>query len=280
MQSCPYEGEPGVCADVAGRRTYGEYLRLSQLLAAQVPQSDPSVHDEFLFIVHHQICELWLKLLIHEIRAGMAALEVDDLPRCMKALARGRLIQKQLTGMWEVLDSMTPTDFAAFRPVLGQASGLQSHQYRTLEVLLGTRLASRAGVFRHDVDAYAALRADLEAPSLWDQVLRLLGRRGFCLPVRVLERDFSQPYTPASEVLDVVRNIYKSPGVNQDLVELFERLVDAEEEFQVWRFKHLRTVNRFIGERAGTGGSSGGEFLKKTLELSFFPELYQVRSEL
>lgn len=278
MQPNQRDLEAGIQTDFSDRLSYGGYLQLDRLLATQQPLSDPPQHDETLFIIQHQVSELWLKQLIHELRAAIGFVRRDELEPCFKILARVKLIQQQLFNMWAVLETMTPSEYAEFRPVLGQSSGFQSHQYRTLEFLLGNKHKGQAEVFRYDPALYARIRADLEAPSLWDEFLAHLARRGFAIPADRLQRDFSQPYVASEGVVAVLKTIYQAPRAHWDAYEMAEKLVDVEEAFQLWRFRHMKTVERIIGFKHGTGGSSGVAFLKRALELTFFPELFQVRS--
>jgi len=272
--------EAGIQTDFTDRLSYGGYLRLDQLLAAQQPLSNPPHHDEMLFIVQHQVSELWLKQLIHELRAAVGHVARDELEPCFKILSRAKLIQQQLFNMWAVLETMTPSEYAEFRPVLGQSSGFQSYQYRTLEFLLGNKHAGQAEVFKYDPALYAQIQHDLHAPSLWDAFLQHLARQGFAVPADRLTRDFSQPYVASEGVVAVMKTIYQKPHDHWAAYEMAEKLVDVEEAFQLWRFRHMKTVERIIGFKQGTGGSSGVAFLKRALELTFFPELFQVRSVL
>ncbi|MEH6460840.1 tryptophan 2,3-dioxygenase [Chitinimonas sp. JJ19] len=272
--------EAGIQTDFTDRLSYGGYLRLDQLLAAQQPLSNPPHHDEMLFIVQHQVSELWLKQLIHELRAAIGHVAHDELEPCFKILSRAKLIQQQLFNMWAVLETMTPSEYAEFRPVLGQSSGFQSYQYRTLEFLLGNKHAGQAEVFKYDPALYAQIQHDLHAPSLWDAFLQHLARQGFAVPADRLTRDFSQPYVASEGVVAVMKAIYQKPHDHWAAYEMAEKLVDVEEAFQLWRFRHMKTVERIIGFKQGTGGSSGVAFLKRALELTFFPELFQVRSVL
>ena len=275
----PYrEIEDGVATDLAGRMTYAGYLDLDTLLAAQKPLSEH--HDELLFIVAHQVSELWLKLLVHELRSAIGLLKADDLAPAMKRLARIKHIERQLFEQWGVLATLTPIEYAQFRDVLGQASGFQSLQYRTVEFLLGNKTPGMTAVHRHDPAALASLEADLAAPSLWDEFLRHLARRGHAVPAYRVERDFSQPYVSDPGVVEVLRTIYAAPEEHWDDYEACEELVDVEENFQLWRFRHLKTVERVIGFKRGTGGSSGVGFLQRALDLTFFPELLAVRTEI
>lgn len=272
--------EAGIQTDFTDRLSYGGYLRLDQLLAAQQPLSNPPHHDEMLFIVQHQVSELWLKQLIHELRAAIGHVAHDEFEPCFKILSRAKLIQQQLFNMWAVLETMTPSEYAEFRPVLGQSSGFQSYQYRTLEFLLGNKHAGQAEVFKYDPALYAQIQHDLHAPSLWDAFLQYLARQGFAVPADRLTRDFSQPYVASEGVVAVMKTIYQKPHDHWAAYEMAEKLVDVEEAFQLWRFRHMKTVERIIGFKQGTGGSSGVAFLKRALELTFFPELFQVRSVL
>jgi tryptophan 2,3-dioxygenase len=270
--------EPGVTTDLTGRQTYAGYLQLDTLLAAQQPLSDH--HDEMLFIVAHHVTELWLKLLVHELRSAIALLAADDLPPALKRLARIKHIQRQLFEQWGVLETLTPVEYVQFRGVLGDASGFQSQAYRTVEFLLGNKTPAMIKVFRHDPVAQAQLAADLAAPSLYDVFLQLLARRGLPLPADRVERDWTQPYVASEQVVEALRLIYADTARWWDVYEAAEELVDVEESFQLWRFRHLKTVERVIGRKRGTGGSSGVSFLQRALDLTFFPELLSVRSEI
>ncbi len=270
--------EEGVTTDLAGEMTYGSYLALDRLLDAQHPVSDH--HDEMLFIVQHQVTELWMKLLIHELRSAIALIGADDLPPALKRLARVKHIQKQLFEQWSVLATLTPIEYAQFRGKLGHASGFQSLQYRTVEFLLGNKNPGMVRVFEHDPAGRDQLAADLAAPSLYDEFLRYLSRRGHDVPAECVERDWSQPYTFHPGVVEVFRQVYADPAHHWEAYETSEELVDVEESFQLWRFRHVKTVERVIGFKRGTGGSSGVAFLRKALELTFFPELLAVRTEI
>jgi len=270
--------EPGMDVDLAGRRTYGDYLKLDRLLSAQQPLSKE--HDELAFIIIHHVQELWLKLVAYEIEAAMAAIRVDHLPPAFKSLARVTRIQEQLIAAWDVLSTMTPADYLAFRGALGPASGFQSYQYRLVEFRLGAKDAEMLLAHRHDPVVHAKLSAALTEPSLYDEALRLLARRGHPVPKEVLDRDFSQPYVSNPRVRDIWLSIYRQSQEHFDLYELAEELVDVEDWFQQWRFRHMKTVERIIGHKPGTGGSSGVGYLKTALERSFFPELWEVRTYL
>jgi tryptophan 2,3-dioxygenase len=276
------ELEPGIVTDLSDRLTYGGYLRLDRLLAAQQPLTgagggEPR-HDEMLFIIQHQVSELWMKLMIHELKAAVAHVRRDALEPCFKILARVKLIQKQLFEQWAVLETLTPSEYEAFRPALGSSSGFQSAQYRAIEFLLGNKHAAMLDVFRHDPGAHAELSALLAAPSLYDEFLRHLARRGLPVPAACLDRDFTQPYVRHPELVPVVKTIYDDPERWWDAYDMCEKLVDVEEAFQLWRFRHMKTVERIIGHKPGTGGSSGVAFLKRALDHAFFPELIDVRT--
>jgi tryptophan 2,3-dioxygenase len=272
------EIEPGVTTDLAGELTYGRYLHLDQLLDAQHPVSPR--HDEMLFIIAHQVTELWLKLLIHELRSAMALFAADDLPPALKRLARIKHILHQMFEQWAVLETLTPVEYAQFRGQLGPASGFQSLQYRTVEFLLGNNNAGMLAVFAHDPSAHASLEADLAAPSLYDEFLRYLARSGHDVPPDVANRDWTNPYKASPAVVEVFRRIYAEPETQWQAYETAEELVDVEESFQLWRFRHMKTVERIIGYKKGTGGSSGVAFLRQALDLTFFPELLAVRTEI
>jgi len=274
--------EPGIVTDFRDRLSYAGYLRLDLLLAAQQPlsgrQGASPRHDEMLFIIQHQTSELWMKLLIHELKAAVRHVQADALAANFKILARVKLIQKQLFEQWAVLETLTPSEYDAFRPVLGSSSGFQSAQYRAIEFLLGNKNAATLEVFRHDRAALAELEALLRAPSLYDEFLRHLARRGLPVPRACLERDFTQPYARNVELVPVLKTIYDDPQRWWDAYDMCEKLVDVEEGFQLWRFRHLKTVERIIGHKPGTGGSSGVAFLKRALDHAFFPELIDVRT--
>jgi tryptophan 2,3-dioxygenase len=274
--------EPGIVTDLRDRLTYGGYLRLDRLLDAQQPLSGSERaaprHDEMLFIIQHQVSELWMKLMIHELRAAVAHVRADALEPCFKILARVKLIQKQLFEQWAVLETLTPSEYEAFRPALGTSSGFQSAQYRAIEFLLGNKNPALLDVFRHDAAAFAELEALLRAPSLYDEFLRHLARRGLAVPRASLERDVTQPYARNPDLVPVFRDIYSDPQRWWDAYDMCEKLVDVEEAFQLWRFRHMKTVERIIGYKPGTGGSSGVAFLRRALEHSFFPALIDVRT--
>jgi tryptophan 2,3-dioxygenase len=276
------ELEPGIVTDLKDRMSYAGYLRLDRVLAAQEPLSGRDGvtprHDEMLFIVQHQVAELWMKLMIHELEAAIAHVRADRLSQTFKILARVKLIQKQLFEMWAVLETLTPSEYDAFRPALGSSSGFQSAQYRAIEFLLGNKHRAMLDVFAHDEQAHARLASILVEPSLYDEFLRHLARRGLPVPAECIERDFTQPYVRNPALVPVFRIIYEDPRQWWDAYDMCEKLVDVEEAFQLWRFRHLKTVERIIGHKRGTGGSSGAGFLRQALEISFFPELIDVRT--
>ncbi len=272
--------ESDITVDLSNRLTYDGYLLLGRLLDAQRPLSEPPHHDEMLFIIQHQTSELWMKLLIHELEAAIARLRLDDLGPCLKILARVKHIQKQLFEQWAVLETLTPTEYMEFRHVLGPASGFQSIQYRLIEFLLGNKNAQMLPVFNHAPEQQARLRQALLAPSLYDEFLRHLARAGHAIPPECIERDWSEPHRHTPELIPMLKRIYENPDDFWSAYHLCEQLVDVEESFQLWRFRHMKTVERVIGFKRGTGGSSGVAFLKRALELTFFPELLEVRTVL
>jgi tryptophan 2,3-dioxygenase len=274
------EIEESVRTDLRGTMSYGDYLHLDGLLSAQHPRSRPEHHDELLFIVQHQTSELWLKLVLHELRAARRYLADDDLAPALKCLARVKNIQRTLTEQWSVLATLTPHEYAQFRGALGDASGFQSHQYRAVEFILGNKNAAMLAVFDAEPVARDLLTGLLESPTLYDEFLRLLARRGLPVPQEVLGRDVREPWAFHPELVPVLRDVYEAAEERWDLYEACESLVDVEDGFQYWRFRHFRTVQRTIGFKSGTGGSSGVGFLRRALDLTFFPELFAVRTEI
>jgi tryptophan 2,3-dioxygenase len=271
--------EPTIVRDFAGKLSYSSYLSLEGLLAQQRPLSDPPHHDEMLFIIQHQVAELWIKLIIHELTAAIDHIRHDRLPPTLKILSRVKLVQMQLFDQWAVLETLTPSEYMEFRGVLGNASGFQSFQYRKLEFLLGNKNADTIQVFAHDHTVYEDLLRALHSPSLYDEFLRYLARRGYNIPAACLDRDWSAPHTRNEALVEIFREIYRNAKQHWEAYEMCEKLVDVEEYFQLWRFRHLKTVERIIGFRRGTGGSSGVGFLRQALELTFFPELLASRTE-
>jgi tryptophan 2,3-dioxygenase len=281
--------EESIETNLAGKLTYGSYLALDQLLSAQHPISPkqpdgtPFHHDEMLFIIQHQTSELWMKLVIHELRAAIAHIQHDRLGPCFKILARVKQVQHQLFQQWAVLETMTPNEYAKFRGYLGPASGFQSAQYRMIEFLLNNKDPNALRVFAHTPPLHAALAADLRAPSIYDEFLRYLGRNGYDIPREAIERDFSEPYEPHEAIESVFLDIYRSAedeAGDWDAYEMCEKLVDIDEHFALWRFRHMKTVERIIGFKRGTGGSSGVGFLKQAVEIRAFPELWTVRTRI
>jgi tryptophan 2,3-dioxygenase len=272
--------EDQVTRDLRGKLTYAGYLQLDSVLGAQRPLSEPPHHDEMLFIVQHQVAELWMRLVIHELEGALADLRADALGPCQKKLARVKQVQRQLFEMWGVLETLTPSEYVKFRGVLGDASGFQSLQYRIVEFLLGNKNRDMLDVFAHDEAACERLRAVLDAPSVYDEFLCHLGRRGHPIPGECLERDWAEPHRRNPGLLAVFKTIYDAPEQNWEEYELCEVLVDVEEAFQLWRYRHMKTVERIIGYKRGTGGSSGVGFLRAALDLTFFPELLDVRTRI
>jgi tryptophan 2,3-dioxygenase len=270
--------EEGLETNLIERQTYAGYLQLDVLLSAQQPLSAPIHHDELLFIIQHQTSELWMKLIIHELKAALDYLANDSVDLCLKVLARVKHVQRQLFEQWSVLETLTPSEYVQFRHVLGPASGFQSLQYRVIEFMLGNKHAGMLKVFAHQPEHLAALEAALRTPSLYDAFLRFLHRQGFAVPAEILHRDVEAPYERHDGVVDVLKAIYQAPKQHWEAYHLSEQLVDVEEQFQLWRFRHMKTVERIIGYKRGTGGSSGVGFLKQALELKFFPELLEVRT--
>ena len=275
------DGRPdaaGAHTDLADKLTYGRYLALDELLRLQQPVSESA--DELLFIIIHQATELWLKLMIHELRLARERLARDELPEAFKVMARVTRVQAQLIQSWDVLSTLTPADYLAFRHRLGPASGFQSHQYRLVEFLFGNKDRRRLAPHRHTPEVHAELERELNRPSLYDEALRLLARRGLRVAPEQLERDWSRPYRSHPSVLSAWREVYRESGARFDLYELAEELVDLEDAFRQWRFRHLTTVERIIGRRPGTGGTAGVAYLQRALDVVLFPELWEVRTEL
>jgi tryptophan 2,3-dioxygenase len=267
-------GTPYLRPDIS----YGDYLDLGKILSAQHPRSDQ--HDELLFIIIHQASELWMKLSLHELAAARAHVVTDDLGPALKMIARVSRIQAQMIQSWDVLATLTPSEYNRIRPSLGQSSGFQSYQYRMLDFILGLKNAEHLKVHERDRAVHAALRESLESPSLYDETLRLLARRGFAIPNHRLHRDWTAPYESSEAVEAAWLAIYRDPEGYWDLYELAEKFVDLEYRFQQWRFAHMKTVERIIGYQRGTGGSEGVAYLSRALDISFFPELLKVRTNL
>lgn len=280
MQDNTRAVEDGVVTDFHDRMSYGGYLDLDTLLSAQRPISRPEHHDELLFIVQHQTTELWLKLVLHELESACRHLRADELGPALKRIARVKHVQRTLAEQWSVLATLTPTEYAQFRGVLGSASGFQSYQYRAVEFVLGNKNAAILKVFDAEPAHREILREVLEAPSLYDEFLRYLARAGYPVPPDVVERDVTRAWTFREDLVPVLTAIYADAEANWEAYETCEELVDLEDNFQLWRFRHLKTVSRIIGTKRGTGGSSGVPFLQRALDLTFFPELFAVRTEI
>jgi tryptophan 2,3-dioxygenase len=259
---------------------YETYLQLDKLLDAQHTLTDPEQHDETLFIIQHQVAELWLKLFLHELDAVIGFLKQDQAGRSIRTLARICEVQKQLTSQWSVLATLTPQSYAKFRELFGTASGFQSLQYRLLEFKFGNKDRNMVPMFRHKLSYYRELKQALESPSLYDEFLRYLYRVGHRVPLERVERDWTEGYQHHPEVVDVLEVIYQRPEEHWAAYEVCEKLIDIETNFQAWRFHHVKTVERIIGFKAGTGGTAGVKFLKKTLDIVFFPELTEVRTRI
>ncbi|WP_113716702.1 tryptophan 2,3-dioxygenase [Arthrobacter dokdonensis] len=270
--------ESGIETDFSDKMSYGSYLALDTLLSAQQPVSRH--HDEMLFIIQHQTSELWLKLMLHELRAVRVQLAADNLRAAMKGVARIKHIQRSLTEQWSILATLTPSEYVQFRGDLGSASGFQSYQYRAVEFMLGNKNAGMLKVFEANPPARAMLAEILRQTSIYDEFLALLSRRGFAVPAELLARDLTKAHVFNQAVVEAVRVVYEKPDDHWDLYEACEELVDLEDNFQLWRFRHVATVKRIIGMKSGTGGSSGVGFLQRALDLTFFPELYAVRTEI
>ncbi len=270
--------EEGIERDFSRQMSYGDYLKLDTLLSAQRPLSDPPQHDELLFIIQHQTTELWLKLLVHELRSARSLLAGDDLAPALKRMARVKHVQHTITDQWSVLATLTPSEYALIRPFLATSSGFQSAQYREVEFLLGNKSADMVKVFAHDPVAQGELTTLLHEPSLYDEFLAHLSRQGYAVPSECLDRDWSQPYRSNPDLVRMFASVYAAPEQHWGVYETCEELVDIEDNFQQWRFRHLQVVQRTIGHKTGTGGSSGVDFLRRALDLTFFPELYEVRT--
>jgi tryptophan 2,3-dioxygenase len=272
--------DPDTITSLHGRLDYSDYLQLAPLLAAQRPLSRPEHHDELLFIIQHQTTELWFKLVLHELRAALAFIRQDRLEPSFKILARVKHIQAQLLSQWTVLSTLTPTEYAQFRHVLGPASGIQSHQNRLIEFIMGNKDRRMLAVFRHKPGVHDELLRTLEQPGLYDEFLRHLSRRGLPVPAEVVSRDVSTPHQRHPGVTGVLKTIYESPEKHWDAYEMCEKLVDVDEQYALWRYRHLKVVARVIGMKRGTGGTAGVSYLRQLTEDVFFPELWDVRTEL
>ncbi len=259
-----------------GRMSYSDYLSLDAILTAQHPKSD--AHDEMLFIIQHQTSELWMRLAIHELTATRAALAEGQMRPAFKTLARVARIFEQLNNAWDVLRTMTPSEYTTFRPTLGQSSGFQSWQYRLIEFMVGNRNSAMLKPHEHRPEILAKLKAELSQPSLYDLALQALDAAGLPVPAGILNRDLSQPYSADADVSDAWTQVYKDPATHWELYELAEKLVDFEDYFRRWRFNHVTTVERVIGFKRGTGGTSGTAYLRRMLDVEIFPELWHLRT--
>jgi tryptophan 2,3-dioxygenase len=288
-QGCPFghgntppknenEGWHDAKLDFSESMSYGDYLGLNSILTAQHPLSPD--HNEMLFIIQHQTSELWMKLALHELRAAISAVREDQLQPAFKMLARVSRIMEQLVGAWSVLATLTPSEYTAMRPYLGASSGFQSYQYRQIEFLLGNKNVQMLKPHEHRSDILEQVRETLVTPSLYDEVIRLLARRGFNINSDRLERDWTQPTTHDESVEAAWLAVYREPSKYWDLYEMAEELVDFEDAFRQWRFRHVTTVERIIGAKQGTGGTSGAGYLRKMLDVVLFPELWHVRTML
>jgi tryptophan 2,3-dioxygenase len=268
----------GARLDFAGAMSYGDYLALEDLLGAQRPRSGD--HNELLFIVQHQASELWMKLAIHELVAARDLVRGDTLPPAFKMLARVARVMAQLNQSWDVLSTLTPAEYSSFRGSLGASSGFQSFQYRMIEFLLGNKDAHRMEPHRHKPKLHGALEALFAAPSLYDEAIRVLARRGFAIDPECVERDWRTPRPYDESVCKAWVEVYRGTSRHWDLYELAEKLVDLEDAFRQWRFRHATTVERIIGLKRGTGGTSGVGYLRKMVEVELFPELWRARTQL
>ena len=264
--------------DFSKSMSYGDYLHLDEILGAQKPLSPD--HNEMLFIIQHQTSELWMKLMLHELRAAIRCVATDDLGSAFKMLARVSKIMEQLVHAWDVLATMTPPEYSAIRPYLANSSGFQSAQYRCIEFSLGNKNAAMLKPHQHRLDLLAMVQSAYEAPSLYDEALRLLARRGIAIPSSHADRDWTQPYAADEQVVQAWLVVYRSPKKHWDLYQLGEELTDLEDAFRLWRFRHVTTVERVIGCKRGTGGTGGVSYLRKMLDVVLFPEIWSVRTEL
>ena len=268
----------GAQLDFSSDMSYGDYLQLDAILSAQKPLSPD--HNEMLFIVQHQTSELWMKLMLHELQAAVAHVATDKLPEAFKMLARVSRIMEQLVHAWDVLATMTPPEYSAIRPYLARSSGFQSAQYRRIEFMLGNKNPAMLKPHEHRPELLAQVQAAYESPSLYDEVLRLMARRGIAVPAQRLERDWTEPYGAHEGVKDAWLTVYRDPTAHWDLYQMGEELVDLEDAFRLWRFRHVTTVERVIGFKRGTGGTGGVSYLRKMLDVVLFPELWTLRTDL
>ncbi len=264
--------------DFSRSMSYGDYLHLDEILGAQKPLSPD--HNEMLFIIQHQTSELWMKLMLHELRAAIDNVAADELGDAFKKLARVSKIMEQLVHAWDVLATMTPPEYSAIRPYLAASSGFQSAQYRCIEFALGNKNAAMLKPHAHRPDLLAQVQAAYDAPSLYDEALRLLARRGLAVPATHTQRDWTQPYLESDAVEDAWLVAYRDPKQHWDLYQLGEELTDLEDAFRLWRFRHVTTVERVIGFKRGTGGTGGVSYLRKMLDVVLFPEIWKLRTSL
>jgi tryptophan 2,3-dioxygenase len=264
--------------DFSQSMSYSDYLHLDEILGAQKPLSPE--HNEMLFIIQHQTSELWMKLMLHELGAAMQCVASDDLGSAFKMLARVSKIMEQLVHAWDVLATMTPPEYTAIRPYLSNSSGFQSAQYRCIEFALGNKNAAMLKPHQHRPDLLAMVQAAYQSPSLYDQALRLLARRGIAVPASHTDRDWTQPYMADRQVTQAWLVVYREPKQHWDLYQLGEELTDLEDAFRLWRFRHVTTVERVIGFKRGTGGTGGVSYLRKMLDVVLFPEIWSLRTEL
>ncbi|KGA96374.1 tryptophan 2,3-dioxygenase [Alkalihalobacillus alcalophilus ATCC 27647 = CGMCC 1.3604] len=270
--------EKGIYTDFKNNMTYGEYLKLDQILSGQERLSDH--HDEMLFIIIHQVSELWMKLILHETNAAIESIQSEDFQSSFKRLARVSKIQSQIIQAWDVLSTLTPAEYMEFRESLGQASGFQSYQYRKIEFALGYKTPHILKIYEKDPILHKELSDAFHSPGLYDVAIEALAKAGFSINVDLLNRDYSKPYEEDESVKEAWMAVYRNVDKHWDLYQLAEKLVDIEDWLQQWRFRHMKTVERIIGFKVGTGGSSGVNYLKKVLDQRFFPELWDLRTEL
>ncbi len=282
---CPLHQKPedivkqeGAQLDFSSDMSYGDYLQLDAILGAQKPLSP--AHDEMLFIIQHQTSELWMKLMLHELKAAIAHIASDELQPAFKMLARVSKIMEQLVHAWDVLATMTPPEYSALRPYLAQSSGFQSHQYRCIEFAMGNKNAAMLKPHAHSPERLAVVQTAYESPSLYDEALRLLARRGLAVPQSHTQRDWTKPYQANDAVEQAWLQVYRNPKEHWDLYQLGEELTDLEDAFRLWRFRHVTTVERVIGFKRGTGGTGGVSYLRKMLDVVLFPEIWRLRTEL
>ncbi|MFD2045256.1 tryptophan 2,3-dioxygenase [Ornithinibacillus salinisoli] len=273
-----FQAEKGIHTDFLEKMTYGDYLQLDTLLSSQKRLS--THHDEMLFIIIHQVSELWLKLIIHEIQAATAAIQKGELQSSFKMLSRVSKTQSQIIQAWDVLSTLTPAEYMEFRDKLGNASGFQSYQYRLVEFVLGYKTPHIMKIYKKDPKLFHILEEAYHNPGLYDVSIQALADNGFTISEEILNRDFSQTYNKDASVEQAWLEVYKNKEKYWDLYQLAEKLVDLEDWFQQWRFRHMKTVERIIGHKVGTGGSSGVGYLKKVLDHYFFPELWEIRTKL